>query len=163
MNIQSLIAVLICISLVMSGGVLSEEMPVSPKVKAAKVEADLNFLLKESLKAAAVEMDKDFEMGPFAMIKKSDGTTGFFTPAPDTNKSVDQQVATIRAMLEDLARTKQILAAVQVQYVKVSKNDKVLRQGITFEIEHVEGISMFKFLPVNEVKDENNKITDERP
>ena len=160
MNIKSLKVVLVALALILASQTsLSEEMPVNPKIKAQQVEADLNYLLKESLKAAALEMDKDFEMGPFAFVKKADGTTGFFTPLPDTKQTVDEQISSIRAMLIDLARTKQILASVQSQYVRIIKDKKVAQQGITFEIEHVDGVSIMKFLPVSEVKDKNNKIT----
>lgn len=162
MIFKSLKAVLISTLLIFtSSAVYSEVMPQSAKFKAATVNKDMNVLFQEAFKACALEMDNDFEMSPFAMIKKTDGTIGFFIPPAEQKDrvlTVDQQIASVRRLLIDLASTNQIVASVQAQYVSVAQGGKIERQGIVFELEHKQGLSLMRFLPVSEVKDEAGKV-----
>ncbi len=133
----------------------AEKMPETPRQKEDRIEANLTFLFKEAINASAAELDKDHQMAPFAMIMKKDGTLGFFSTG-DKNKglSVDQQVASIRALLIDLASSQQIDASVQVVYAGVANKAGKNSQGLVFEIEHREGVSIMRFIPVSEIKDD---------
>ncbi len=161
MNFKVLsIATILISSFCFSAFSIAEKMVESPKHKEERIEGDLTFLFKEALKACALEMDKDQEMAPFAMIKKSDGTLGFFAPSANNKKmSVNDQIASIRKMLMDLASTQQIEASVQVMYATVSNDAGASNQGLVFEIEHREGVSIMRFIPVSKILDDTGKNT----
>jgi len=161
MNFKVLsVAALLISTVCFSVASVAEKMPESPKQKEERIEANLTFLFKEALKACALELAKDHEMSPFAMIKKQDGTLGFFTPTENNkDKSVDQQVASIRKLLMDLASTQQIDASVQVMYATVSNGAGSTNQGLVFEIEHREGVSIMRFIPVSEELDDAGNKT----
>jgi len=161
MNFKVLsVAALLVSSLCFSTVSVAEKMPESPKQKESRIEGDLNKLFKEALKASAVELDGDHEMSPFALVKKKDGSLGFFAPSDkNENLSTDQQVASIRRMLIDLAATRQINASVQVMYATVSDGKDNKNQGLVFEIEHRAGVSIMRFIPVSEIEDEQGKKT----
>jgi len=160
MNFKVLsVATLIISSLCFSAGSIAEKaaekMPETPQQKEERIEANLTFLFKEAINASALELEKDHEMAPFAMLMRKDGNLGFFSTG-DKNKgmSVDQQVASIRALLIDMASSQQIDATVQVVYASVSNKAGKSSQGLVFEIEHREGVSLMRFLPVSEIEDE---------
>ncbi len=160
MNFKVLsVAALIISSLCFSAGSIAEKaaekMPETPQQKEERIEANLTFLFKEAINASALELEKDHEMAPFAMLMRKDGNLGFFSTG-DKNKgmSVDQQVASIRALLIDMASSQQIDATVQVVYASVSNKAGKSSQGLVFEIEHREGVSLMRFLPVSEIEDE---------
>ncbi len=161
MNFKVLsVAALLVSSLCFSVGSVAEKMVESPQHKEQRIEGDLTFLFKEALKASALEMDKDQEMAPFAMVKKSDGTLGFFAPTENNKgKSVNQQIASIRKMLMDLASTRQIEASVQAMYATVSNGSGDSNQGLVFEIEHRDGVSIMRFIPVSEILDDKGEKT----
>ncbi len=162
LSIATLLFTTVCFPAVSIAEGVVEKMVESPKHKEQRIEGDLTFLFKEALKACALEMDKDQEMSPFAMIKKTDGTLGFFSPAEnEKNKkmSVDSQIASVRKMLMDLASTQQIEASVQAMYVTVSNDTGASNQGLVFEIEHRDGVSIMRFIPVSEILDDAGKKT----
>ncbi len=161
MNFKVLsVATLVISSFCFSAVSVAEKMVESPKHKEQRIEGDLTFLFKEALKACALEMDRDHEMAPFAMVKKSDGTLGFFTLTENNkDKSVDQQIASVRKVLMDLASTQQIEASVQTMYATVSNDTGASNQGLVFEIEHREGVSLMRFIPVSEILDDAGKKT----
>ncbi len=166
MNFKVLsVAALLVSSLCFSAVATAEKMPESAKYKSDRIEKTLNTMLVEALKAAALEMDKDHKMAPFAFVQKKDGSIGFFTSIDDDahkDETVDQKIAGVRAMLIDLARTQQINASVQVMYVSVfSGESNKGAQGLAFEVEHREGVSLMQFIPVVEVKDDAGKKTGE--
>ena len=160
MNFKVLsVAALVISSFCFSAGSVAEKMPESPKQKESRIEGDLNKLFKEALKASALELDGDHEMSPFALVKKKDGSLGFFAPTDkNENLSTDAQIASIRRMLIDLASTRQINASVQVMYATVSDGKKN-NQGLVFEIEHRAGVSIMRFIPVSEIEDEHGNKT----
>ncbi len=161
MNFKVLsVAALLVSSLCFSVMSIAEKMPETPQQKEERIEANLTFLFKEAINASALELEKDHEMAPFAMLMKRDGKLGFFSTG-DKNKgmSVDQQVASIRALLIDMASTKQIDATVQVMYASVSNKKGATSQGLVFEIEHRDGVSIMRFLPVSEIKDDKGVKT----
>ncbi len=161
MNFKVLsVAALLIGSVCISGVSSAEKMPESPQQIEKRIETNLTSLFKEAIKAAAVELDQDHEMSPFTMLMKKDGTFGFLSLS-DKNKgmTVDQQVASIRALLIDMASTLQIDATVQVMYANVSNKSGESSQGLVFEIEHREGISIMRFIPVSEITDETGKKT----
>lgn len=141
---------------------LSEEMPLSPKQLEVQIEQDLHDMLNRAVMAAAADLDDDMIMRPFAVIKRNNGSIGVFS-ANDTEKnnslSVIDQSAGLRKILIDMATTNQITASVQAMYATVKKEGNEARQGISFEIEHVKGVSLVRFLPVSEIKDEQGVKT----
>ncbi len=151
LSIATLLISTVCFSAVS----VAEKMSETPQQKEERIEANLTYLFKEAINASALELEKDHEMAPFAMLMKKDGTLGFFSTG-DKNKgmSVDQQVASIRALLIDMASSQQIDATVQVMYASVSNKAGDSSQGLVFEIEHRDGVSIMRFLPVSEIKDE---------
>ncbi len=155
LSIATLLISTVCFSAATIAEKAAEKMPETPQQKEERIEANLTFLFKEAINAAALELDKDHEMAPFVMLMKKDGQLGFFSTG-DKNKgmSVDQQVASIRALLIDMARTQQIDATVQVMYASVTNKAGSSSQGLVFEIEHREGVSIMRFIPVSEIKDE---------
>ncbi len=155
LSVAALLFSTVCFSAVTIAEKAAEKMPETPQQKEERIEANLTFLFKESINASAAELEKDHEMAPFAMIMKSDGNLGFFSTG-DKNKgmSVDQQVASIRALLIDMASSQQIDASVQVMYASVSNKAGDTSQGLVFEIEHREGVSLMRFIPVSEIKDD---------
>ncbi len=161
MNFKVLsVAALLIGSVCFSGGSVAEKMVESPKHKENRIENDLNFLFQEALKASALEMDKDHEMAPFSMVKKIDGTLGFFTPSEkNKSKSIDRQIADIRKILIDLASTQQIEASVQAMYATVSDGTGASNQGLVFEIEHREGVSLMRFIPVSKILNDAGEKT----
>jgi len=161
MNFKVLsVAALVISSFCFSAGSVAEEMPESPKQKEKRIETNLTALFKDAVTAAAAELDKDHEMAPFAIVMKKNGTFGFLT-IDDKQKgtSVNQQVASIRALLIDMASTQQIDATIQVLYADVSsKASDDSSQGLVFEIEHRDGVSIMRFLPVSEMTDDKGVI-----
>ena len=139
-----------------------EKMPEAPKTKAAKIERDVNDIFQRAMMAAAVDLNDDHVLRPFAVIKKKDGKIGVFsTDDTEENKklNVDEQVAGIRKMLIELVVANQLNATAQVMYSTVKNVNGNIRQGLTFEIEHISGVSLLRFLPVEELKDDAGKKT----
>ncbi len=161
MNFKVLsVAALLISTVCFSASSVAEKMPESPKQIKERIETNLTSLFTDAVKAAAVELDKDHEMAPFTILMKKDGTFGFLSLSDKNDgMSVDQQVASIRALLIDMASTRQIDATVQVMYANVSNKSGDSSQGLVFEIEHREGVSMMRFIPVSEIKDESGKKT----
>ncbi len=164
MNFKVLsVAVLLLGTVCFSAFSVAEKMPESAKYKSDRIEKTLNTMLVEALKAAALEMDKDHKMAPFAFVQKKDGSIGFFTSIDDDahkENTVDQKIAGVRAMLIDLASTKQINASVQVMYASIFNGETNKgTQGLVFEVEHREGVSLMQFIPVVEVKDDKGVKT----
>ena len=133
---------------------LAEEMPdktETAKQKELRLEAELNHLFKTSMKTAAYRLDKEGQMKPFATILKSDGSTGVFEVTPKEGEkelSVNEQNLSVRKLLIELAATQQIKGSVSAMYSLVREKGKEERQGIVFEIEHVEGVSLLRFIPL---------------
>jgi len=44
-----------------------------------------------------------------------------------------------------------------VMYATVRQKGKAPRQGLIFEIEHIDGVSLLRFLPISKIKDEQGK------
>lgn len=160
MKFKSLKVVLMACSLFAANLSLSEEMPESPRQKEVRIENALNMMFMEAIKAAMVELDNDQKVAPYAfVIRSNNGRMGFFTSTDkNSDMSVVEQSQRIRRMLKDMADTGQIDASVQAMYAVITQ-DEVKSKGIIFEIEHREGVSITRFLPMEEVKDENGKAT----
>ena len=136
---------------------LAEEMPESPKFKAAKIEQVVNDLFQRAMMAAAVDLNDDHKLRPFAVIKKKDGSIGVFSvDETEANNKLDinAQAAGIRKMLIELVVANQLDATAQVMYATVKDAKGNVRQGLNFEIEHIDGLSIVRFLPVVELKDD---------
>jgi hypothetical protein len=170
MKLKSLNVVLMtCLLSITSNEVLAEKqyekMPESPAFRAARIEKDVNDLFGRATRMAAVELANASQVKPFAMIKKADDTWGVFrADATEKNKalSINDQVASIRKLLIELAKDDQIKGSALVMYASVSEQGKSsVKHGLSYEIEHIEGVSLIRFLPVSYMKDENGKKTDE--
>ncbi len=159
MNITSLKAVLIIISLLIAGNVHAEKEETN-KQKELRIENDLTTLFQRGMNAAAVKLGKTNEVKPFAIIKRTDGTFGVFEidkADGSTSQSVMDQALSVRKLLIELALAKQIEASVLVMYALVGADGKETHQGLTFEIEHKEGVSLMRVLPVRKDLNEANK------
>jgi len=134
-----------------------EKMPESPRVKASNLEREVNDIFQRAMMAAAVDLNDDHVVRPFAVIKRKDGKIGVFS-ADETEKnknlSVNEQTAGIRRMLIELVVANQLDATAQVMFATVKDKNGNVRQGLSFEIEHIDGLSIVRFLPVVELKDE---------
>lgn len=129
-------------------------MPESPAFKEARIEKDVNGLFKAVIVAAAKDLDDDQVMRPFALVKKNDGRTGLYqSDESEKNKdlSIVQQASALRNLLMDLANTNQITAYAQAMYATVSQENGNVTQGISVEIEHKDGVSLVRFLPVESI------------
>lgn len=158
LNKVVLIALLFCSSV----NLIAEEMPESPTYKAKIVEDQVNLLLQRALLASATDLNDDQEMYPVALILRHDGKVGSFGTAESDNNSkvnVNMQVAHIRKLLVDLAQSEQILASVLAMYATVKDKNGESRQGISFEVEHIEGVSIMRFVPVSEEFSEQGNKT----
>ncbi len=159
MNFKVLsVTALLVSSLCFSAVSAAEEMPKkpeTPKQKELRVEADMNHLFNKSMKMAAGKLGKKMELRPFAIIKKTNGEFAVFG-ASDTKGNekmgINAQNASIRKYLIDLVAANQIQASIQVMYATVVPKGEKPRQGLTFEMEHIEGVSLLRFLPVSKIK-----------
>jgi len=152
MKFESLKVVLIALVASASTHVLAEALAEKEK----RIETGVNVLFQEAIKAAAAELDADQTVSPFAVVLRSNGKVGYFS-ATDENKklSINEQAARIRRMLKDLAISQQIEASTFGMYATVSQ-EKVSESGLIFEIEHKDGVSLMRFLPVSEGKGQND-------
>ncbi len=161
MNFKVLsVAALLISTVCFSGASVAEEMPESPKQKELRIEKDVNELFQRGVRMAATELDVRKEVKPFAVIKKRDGTYGVFgtgNTEKNAKLSVDDQTASIRKYLIELVVADQIDASMQVMYATVKQDGKPPRQGLMFEIEHINGVSLLRFLPISKIKDEQGK------
>jgi len=135
----------------------------SPKDKEIRVETDINNLFKAVIVSAAKDLNKDQTMRPFAIVKKADGSTGLYqSDESDKNKnlSVVDQASAIRNLLTGLANSDQIIAYAQATYVNIQKDGSQSQQGISVELEHKEGVSIMRFLPVEPVTKDEKKVLD---
>ena len=144
---------------------LAEQMPESPKQKEIRIENDLNNLFKRGLDTAALQLNEKREVEPFAIIKRKDGKLGVFSldkTEKNNSLSINQKAFSIRRYLSELAIAQEISASVLVMFATVKEPNKKARQGLSFEIEHIDGVSMLRFLPVSDYIDEkdpaNNKL-----
>lgn len=161
MNITSLKAVLISICLIASANAFSNEKTTSEsKLKAIQIEKEVNLIFTRALSAAATKLDTDREMAPFAMILKQDDTVGFFEIESSQAKtlSVNQQVFQIRKYLTEMALDAEIKASTIAQYVAITDGKKT-NQGISFEVEHLEGVALLRMIPVTEKENEGKAST----
>ncbi len=162
MNFKVLsVAALLISTVCFSVSTIAEKMPESPKHKEFRIEKDLNDIFERGINVAAFKLDKKEDIRPFAIIKKNDGTVGVFEL--DGNKikegmSVNQMSYGVRRYLTELAIAKQIQASVLVMYAMVKPEGEEARQGISFEIEHIDGVSMMRFMPVSKVEGEEGKL-----
>jgi len=147
-------AVLITLLFCSCANTFSEVMPESPKQKEARIEKDVNALFKAAIVSAAKDLNDDQKMRPFALVKKLDGTTGLYqSDESEKNKhlTVVQQASAIRNMLTGLANTNQIVAYAQTMYANVKTEDGKTVQGLSIEIEHKEGVSLMRFIPITRI------------
>ena len=144
-------AVLITLLFSSSVNTFAEEIPESPKQKEARIEQDVNALFKAVIVAAAKDLNDDQQMRPFALVKKLDGKTGLYqSDESDKNKhlTVVQQASAIRNMLTGLASTNQIIAYAQGMFANVKTKEGQSVQGLSVEIEHKDGVSLMRFIPI---------------
>jgi hypothetical protein len=162
LTIATLLLSTVCFSVVSIAEDVLEKMPENPKHIELTVENTVNALFKSAVLAAAKDLDVDKVMRPFALVKKVDGTMGFFqTDDTDKNEnySVMDQAASIRKLLIELAVNEQIVSSVQVMYTRALVKDKEPVQGLSFEVEHIRGLSLMRFMPVTKELDENGVWT----
>lgn len=139
---------------------LAEEMPESPRQKEARIEKGVNVLFERAVKGAALKLNNKENIYPYAIILKKDGRLGFFELDLTTTKkqlSVTDMALSVRRYLSELAVADQIDASVLIMYATVQAKGEKPAQGLTFEIEHTDGVSLMRFLPVTEDK-ENEKL-----
>ena len=160
MKFKSLKAVLISSLLILGSQFVVaekslEKIPETKEMKEARIESQLNFMFKEALTAAAAELKKNQKVYPFAFVVKRDGSVGYFS-ATEKSKDlgVNEQAARVRRMLKDMAISGQIDASTFVMYAGVTQNG-IKEQGLMFEIEHREGLSLLRFLPVADSRGES--------
>jgi len=161
LSVAALVISTVCFSVTSS----AEKMPESSKHREVRIETDLNNLFTRGMNAAALKLGKKEDLHPFAIIKKYDGSLGTFeleNSEKTKDFTVNQKALSIRRYLTELAIAKQIEAAVIVMYAVIRPKGEEPRQGITFEMEHIEGISFMRFLPTSNYVDEkdasNNKL-----
>ncbi len=162
MNFKVLsVAALVILSFCFSTVSAAEKTVETPKQQEERIESELNELFLTSMKTAAYRLDKTREVKPFGVIKKTDGTLGVFAAADSDealNKmSVSEQSASVRRVLIELAAKKQITSSVMVMYSVVRQKGKDTQQGLMFEIEHADGISLMRFLPLTEKENSLDK------
>jgi len=160
-KVLSVAAVLIG-SVCFSAGSVAEEMPESPQQKEVRIESDLNHLFQKALKMAAGKLGEKMELRPFAMIKKTSGELAVFGAADskmNNGKSINVQNANIRKYLLGLVEGNQVQASIQVMYATVYPEGGEALQGLTFEIEHKEGVSLLRFLPVSKIETEEGETS----
>jgi len=134
--------------------VFAEKMPEKAEFKAKRIEKELTLMFVEAAKAAVAELAEDYKINPYAFVLKADGSMGYFTSAEDkADVGVLEQGEQIRRMLKDLARTNQINASIQAMYATIANGENSV-QGIVFEIEHREGVSIKRFLPLEKELDD---------
>ncbi len=162
MNFKVLsVAALVVSSLCFSAGSVAEKMPESSKHKEVRIEKDLNDIFERGLRLAAYKLDNKEDIRPFAVIKKNDGKVGVFElDAKQVNEkmSINKMSFSVRRYLTELAIAKQIQASVLVMYATVKPKGEEARQGLNFEIEHLDGVSMMRFIPVSPAKSEGDKL-----
>ena len=163
MNFKSLKVVLISITLGMVSQVALSEKQSSNELKAERIEKDVNDIFKRALMAAVAELNEKKQVQPFSVVKSKDGSVKvFLLESTERNKSLttDQKVSGVRKNLLGLASKNEILASVQVMYAIVAdKKTGKQSQGLTFEVEHLEGLSIVRFLPVSKVLDDKGQDT----
>jgi len=162
LSVTALLLSTVCFSVVSS----AEKMPESSEQKELRIEGELNTLFRDAMKTAAIHLGKSDQVEPFGMMTKVDGTIAIFKIS-DNDKSrglsVAQKTHSIRKLLSELALTKQITSSVLTMFATLTKEGQATTQeGLTFEMEHKEGISIVRFLPVSRRVDsensENNKL-----
>ncbi len=156
-NVAALLVSIFCFSV----GSVAEEMPESAKQKEIRIESELNELFLTAMKTSAYRLDKTREVKPFGVITKNDGTLGVFAATDNEEAikkmSVSEQSASVRRVLIELATKNQITSSVMVMYSVVRQKGKDTQQGLMFEIEHAEGISLMRFLPLTEKENPSDK------
>ena len=156
LSVATLLLSTVCFSVVTS----AEKMPETPKQKELRIENDLNLLFNKSMKMAAGKLGTTMELRPFAVVKKTDGELAVFG-ATDTKanekKGINAQNANIRKYVMGLVAANQIQASVQVMFATIVPEGKKPQQGLTFEMEHIEGVSLLRFLPVSKIKTEGGE------
>jgi len=133
------------------------------KDKAERIEKDVNDVFQRALVSAVAQLNEKMEVQPFSVAKKVDGAVMLYLlgdTEKNKNLSHDERVSGVRKKLLDLAAKNEIVATAQVMYaVVVDKKTEKQSQGLTFEIEHKDGLSIVRFLPVKHILDENGKET----
>jgi hypothetical protein len=158
LTIATLLLSAVCFSTITS----AEKMVESSKYKSERVEKDVNDVFQRAFRMAATELDTRQQVKPFAVIQKKDGKLGVFgldSTEKNAKLTVDDQTASIRKYLIELVVADQINASVQVMYASVQQKDKTPRQGLIFEIEHIEGVSLLRFLPISKIKNDKGVET----
>lgn len=156
MNFKSLKVVLIATVLLVS----NISLAATSKADENRIESELNQLFQRALKGAAVDLNDDQILYPMAVILRHDNKYGVFGTADSENNKkapISAQVAQLRKMLTELAVADQIKGYAMVQYADIKKNGKHVSTGLTFEMEHKEGVSIIRFLPVTELEENGKK------
>lgn len=161
---KSLKVVLIVSALLSSFNVTAEELKPVADVKATKaerIETELNVIFTRALTIAAKKLDTERKVAPFAVILKKDSTVGFFEADLSSEKSkgftVSEQVFQLRRYLTEMAIKDGIKASVLGQYNIIRDEKNTTVQGLNFEIEHVDGVALLKFIPVSEQDNDNGE------
>lgn len=152
MNIKYLKVVLISVFMSASISVFAETLSDADKaIKASKIEREVNQVFTRALSAAATKLEEERQMTPFAIILKNDDSVGYFEidPVEAGKVSVNKQVFQIRRMLTEMALAGEIKSSVIALYVSIAHEEQV-KQGITFEVEHIDGVALLRMVPVTE-------------
>jgi hypothetical protein len=131
----------------------AEVIPESPKHKKERLEKDINEVFMRALKGGAFKLGQRVDLYPFAIIKKRDSSIGMFELDVKTYEiilSLNQMAINSRRYLTELAIADQILATTLVMYATVHPKGEEMRQGLTFEMEHIDGISLMRFIPLTD-------------
>jgi hypothetical protein len=154
MNIKFIKTLLISLPLLFATAIASADViPESPMQKEKRLEQDVNDVFMRALKGAAYKLGQGEDVHPFAIIKKRDGSIGMFELDVKKNEkklTVNQMAINVRRYLTELAIADQIVGSTLVMYATIQPKGEEARQGLTFEIEHIDGVSLMRFIPITD-------------
>jgi hypothetical protein len=154
MNTKFIKTLLISLPLLFATAIASADViPESPMQKKERIETDVNDVFMRALKGAAHKLGQRQDVHPFAIIKKRNGTIGMFELNIKDKKmklSVNQMAANIRRYLTELAIANEIVGSTLVMYATVQPKGEEMRQGLSFEMEHIDGVSLMRFIPLTD-------------
>ncbi len=156
LSVAALVISTVCFTAVST----AEKMPESAKHKESRIEGDLNNLFKRGLDTAALKLDRNEDVQPFAIIKRFDGSLGVFEldKTPKNEKmSVNKKALSVRRYLTEMAIASQLQASILVMYAVIKPEGEKAQQGLTFEMEHIDGVSLLRFLPVSDHRGKNDE------
>ncbi len=136
----------------------SEELKLRNKAKF--VEVHVNELFQGALRVAAKKLADTGEVMPFAYILKEDGHYGVMGLTKKEileEPNINRQTNKLRSIMTELANNKAIMGFAVGLFTQVKQKDGSSKPNLLFELEHMEGISMLKLVPLVENKIKGSK------